>query len=89
MSDVLDIAGLVRIQFLEVAVDDLCDIGTISNGERPEWVPEDYVVFLDLVAAEVVQNQLKCEKYDTKDDCPDKESGLPAKSIWIFIALLI
>ena len=36
VSDVLDIAGLVRIQFLEVAVDDLCDIGTISNGERPE-----------------------------------------------------
>ena len=84
MSDVFTIAGLARVEFLEVAVDDLCDICTICHGERKERVPEHHVVFHDLVFLQIVQNQLKCEKQDTKYDCSDKEFGLPTKSVWLF-----
>ena len=42
------------------------------------------IQFLDLVAVQVVQNQLKCEEDDTKDNCPDKEFGFPTKSVWVF-----
>ena len=69
MSDIFTIAGLVRVEFLEVAVNDLYNICTIGYGERKERVPEYHVVFHDLVSLHIVQNQLKCEKQDTKYDC--------------------
>ena len=84
VCDVFDIAGLAWIQFFEVAVDDLRNICTVSHGNRKERVPEHHIEFLDLVAVQVVQNQLKCEEDDTKDDCPDKEFGFPTKSVWLF-----
>ena len=84
MSDVFTIAGFVLVEFLEVAVDDLCNICTIGHGECKERVPEHHIVFHDLVSLQIVQNQLKCEKQDTKYDCLDKEFGLPAKSVWLF-----
>jgi hypothetical protein len=65
MGDIFTIACLIRVEFLEVAVNDLCNIYTISHGERKERVPEHHIVFHDLVSLQIVQNQLKCKKQDT------------------------